>query len=177
MSAILTSSMPVARPKIHRMPASHARKPEPVLPKKMVRFSPYIVGGVIVLVLLAAIPPQPHHATHEDNIRKAAVVPGISIKPQDQDIVVIEPHKPAVEAKLAMIDTHALPNNATHLQTNEQLTDNSQGKTIILQGKNEAIIGQMARIPTENEQITEIKSASEVDNKAGRELLSIINKY
>lgn len=52
---------------------------------------------------------------------------------------------------------------------------NSQ--TIVLKGSEGAIIGQMARIPLENEQITEIKAVSDVDNHAGRELLSIISKY
>jgi hypothetical protein len=57
------------------------------------------------------------------------------------------------------------------------LNDASLGKTIVLQGQNDAIIGQMARIPASNEQIVEIKSPQDVDNSAGRELLSILNKY
>lgn len=51
------------------------------------------------------------------------------------------------------------------------------GKTFVLQGGSETIVGQMARIPAENEQITELKSVSDIDNDAGRELLSIISKY
>lgn len=50
-------------------------------------------------------------------------------------------------------------------------------KTIVLEGNNGTIVGQMARIPLENEQITEIKPLQDIDNVAGRELLSIINKY
>jgi hypothetical protein len=49
--------------------------------------------------------------------------------------------------------------------------------TILLRGQSEAIIGQMAKIPAENEPIVETKAVSKVDNNAGRELLSIISKY
>src|SRR5581483_9918244 len=49
--------------------------------------------------------------------------------------------------------------------------------TILLRGQSEAIIGQMAKIPAENEPVIETKAVSEVDNSAGRELLSIISKY
>lgn len=50
--------------------------------------------------------------------------------------------------------------------------------TITLQGDDaDKIVGQLVKIPAENEHITEIKSVSEIDNNAGRELLSIISKY
>ncbi|MDE3059962.1 MAG: hypothetical protein KGJ06_03010 [Pseudomonadota bacterium] len=52
-----------------------------------------------------------------------------------------------------------------------------QQKTIMLKGKSEFIVGQLAKIPTESEQITEIKPLSDIDNHAGHELLSIISKY
>ncbi len=48
---------------------------------------------------------------------------------------------------------------------------------IVITGDAGTIVGQMARIPAENEQVTEIKSPSEVDKETGRELLSIIGKY
>jgi len=51
------------------------------------------------------------------------------------------------------------------------------GQTMRFQDKDEVIIGRLARIPAQNEQITEIKPISEVDKDAGRELLSIISKY
>jgi hypothetical protein len=49
--------------------------------------------------------------------------------------------------------------------------------TILLRGRSEAIIGQMAKIPAENEPIIETQAVSAIDNNAARELLSIINKY
>lgn len=51
------------------------------------------------------------------------------------------------------------------------------GTTITLKDRSGTIVGQMARIPFENDQITEIKAINEVDNSGGRELLSIIGKY
>lgn len=50
-------------------------------------------------------------------------------------------------------------------------------RTIHIQGPSESIVGQLARIPSENGSIADIKTVSEVDNRAGRELLSIIGKY
>jgi hypothetical protein len=55
--------------------------------------------------------------------------------------------------------------------------EKSKDGTIVIVGQSGSIIGRLAKIPAQNEQITEIKPVSEVDNKAGRELLSIINKY
>ena len=49
--------------------------------------------------------------------------------------------------------------------------------TIALVDKSSGIIGQMAKIPAESEQIVEVKPTSEVDNNSARELLSIISKY
>lgn len=49
--------------------------------------------------------------------------------------------------------------------------------TIMLTDDSSTIIGQMAKIPLENEHITEIKAINDIDNGAGRELLSIISKY
>lgn len=50
--------------------------------------------------------------------------------------------------------------------------------TIVINGGDSGtIIGQMAKIPLESEHITEVKPASDVDKRAGRELFSIISKY
>jgi hypothetical protein len=54
---------------------------------------------------------------------------------------------------------------------------NDSSQTILIEGKTEAIVGQLARIPSENSSISDIKTVSEVDNRTGRELLSIISKY
>jgi hypothetical protein len=56
------------------------------------------------------------------------------------------------------------------------LTEKSSN-TILLQDKGSMIIGQMAKIPAENEHITEVKPGSDIDNNTGRELLSIVSKY
>ncbi len=147
---------------------------------------PYAIGGAIVLALLAAIPPQPHEASSSETVAKATLLPQISVTAKEQDAVIIEPAAPKVApaaktTTLAMNNAQALPPREVLAQlpapAADKMTDESKGKTINLQGKNESIVGQMARIPLENEQITEIKSVSDIDNSAGRELLSIINKY
>lgn len=184
MSAVLTSPMPVTRPKIHRMPAKVVRKPEPVLSKSLASYGPHLVGGAVVLALLAAIPPQPKMTESHEKVSQAEMLPKISVTPR-QDEAVAAPTETAPEAKieakeevksttLAMNNPHVVP-AAPVVQAPSAQVNGS--KTIVLQDKNDSIIGQMARIPLENEQITEIKSASDVDNSAGRELLSIINKY
>lgn len=186
MSAVLTSPMPGSRPKIHRLPAAHVRQVPASVPKNsslqaFINYSPYVAGAALVLALLAAIPAQPEE---QPIVHEAGVLPQISVTPQDEaalDALTIK----GVHTTMAMNNAVVLPPVAVVQPVMSQpvapvlaqITDDSRGKTIILQGQNEAIIGQMARIPLENEQITEIKSASEVDNSAGRELLSIINKY
>lgn len=49
--------------------------------------------------------------------------------------------------------------------------------TIVITGGAGTIVGQLARIPAQNEQITEVKPVTEVDKSAGPELLSIVSKY
>jgi len=53
------------------------------------------------------------------------------------------------------------------------------GKTIVLKNENDIIVGQMARISSPSAPIADVHSmsASGVDKRKGRELLSIINQY
>lgn len=50
-------------------------------------------------------------------------------------------------------------------------------KTIILSDQGGTIVGQMAKIPAQGEQGTEVTAVTAVDNRAARDLLSILNKY
>ena len=51
-------------------------------------------------------------------------------------------------------------------------------KTIILSSGNDVIIGQMSKIPPQPEQqVKDIKVVSDIDNRAGRDLLTIISQY
>ncbi len=52
-----------------------------------------------------------------------------------------------------------------------------QGQAIVITGNNGGIVGQMAKIPVQNEQIVEIKTVSGVDKRTGHDLLTIIGKY
>lgn len=171
MSAITATSTPVARPKVHRLPASHTRKPDPFFHKKVFSFAPYVLGGLVVFALLASIPPQNRKLTQSEPVRKASMLPQISVTSEKNTV-----SKP--EAKLALNNAQAMPSviiAPTSVVLNK--VADVKRETIILQGNKESIVGRMARIPMQNEPITEIKSFSEVDNSAGRELLSIINKY
>jgi len=165
------------------MPASHVRASAPVavpaVAKKVFTSAPYVLGGLVVLALLAAIPPQTHQEMMPEQTSKAAMLPQISVTPQADDAVVTGSAvaKTKTETTLAMNSAQTLPVLAVIPPKTANMTDGIIGKTIVLKGVNESIIGQMARIPLENEQITEIKSVSDIDNSAGRELLSIINKY
>lgn len=49
--------------------------------------------------------------------------------------------------------------------------------TIVIKDENSSIIGQMAKIPVQNQPITEVNTVSNVDKGGKQELLSIINKY
>jgi hypothetical protein len=49
--------------------------------------------------------------------------------------------------------------------------------TIVIEEGNQAIIGQMARIPTQNKTATDIRTVTSLDKEDGKELLSIVNKY
>ena len=50
-------------------------------------------------------------------------------------------------------------------------------KVITLHNNSDTIVGQMAKIPSQNESITEVKPANEVDKQGSRDLFSIVNKY
>jgi len=58
-------------------------------------------------------------------------------------------------------------------------SDVSAGKTIVLRNENDVIVGQMARISSPAAPVAEVHSmsASGVDRRKGRELLSIISQY
>lgn len=79
-----------------------------------------------------------------------------------------EPAIPDIYEPKAMTD--AAPAKAA-------LAPAASGQSIVIRGEHGGIIGQLARIPTQNQQMTEIKTISEIDNRAGRELLGIIGRY
>lgn len=50
-------------------------------------------------------------------------------------------------------------------------------KTIIINGKDGGIVGQVTHIQPAAAEVTGIKTMTEVDNRASRDLLSVVNKY
>jgi hypothetical protein len=53
----------------------------------------------------------------------------------------------------------------------------SRNDTLSFQDGRQGIVGQMAKIPAQNLPSIEVRTVTNVDNAAGRELLSIVNKY
>ena len=66
---------------------------------------------------------------------------------------------------------HALPQPAI-----PNFIENNN-KTIVFKGKEGGIVGQVTHIEPSSEQAGSIKTMSEVDNRANRDLLSVVNKY
>ena len=143
-----------SRPKIHRLPVSVVRKPSKV--KASAQRLGLAVTVLMVMSIAAAIGVQ-CYGVYQKSTPTVAMLPQISVGVQDG----------GVDASL-IGDAQAAGHGA--------LVDKSN-KIISLHGDSEYIIGQMAKIPAENEQITEIKAVNDIDNHAGRELLSIISKY
>ncbi len=48
---------------------------------------------------------------------------------------------------------------------------------VVIKDANQAIIGQMTRIPVPTQPSGDIKTVTHVDNASGKELLSIVNRY
>lgn len=65
---------------------------------------------------------------------------------------------------------------AIKISSSPEISDKTSA-TIVIKGQEGTIVGQMARIPAQNQPITEVKTVSNVDKSTGRELLSIVNKY
>jgi hypothetical protein len=152
-SASMTQTLHT-RPKVFRPPA--ALFAEPVASDDMPRSPlslvfPLGAGALLIAIFLIAI-------SHQSPAPKA-----LTAQNAGPDMTLAEPRiilsPPVAEAVTASLPVE------------------KQGKIIALQGQSGAIIGQMAKIPSENEQITEIRPVSEVDKNAGRELLSIVSKY
>lgn len=145
----------LSRPKIHRLPnLKPAPKPAPVSHwKAFIDNKPLVV----CVVLFALYFPVAHQ------INKAYAPAPV---PSPVPVASLTPPKPLSGDYQGVIsEAHAsgLPEDPN--------------KTIVLKGDNQVIVGRMAKIPAQSEQITEIKNISNVDNDAGRELLSIISKY
>lgn len=111
------------------------------------------------------------------NINNSMLIVGVAAA-VIASIVLLRQEKQEIITSEATDSPPALaPAAGGNLPDSLSLQRNANGKTIVIKDKKEIIIGQLAKIPAQNEQITEIKSMSEVDGNAGRELLAIISKY
>ncbi len=148
----------VSRPKIHRPPFVGSRKSQkkPMLPGFLVFW-----GGVLLALIVLSL-----SIKKEPVIKEATTLPPVAVVSNR----IAPPAEPAPVQSDSLIagaigDAQAAPSTG------------KPGTTIMLKDQSGAIVGQMARIPLENEQITEVKPINNVDNGGGRELLSIVGKY
>ena len=154
MSSITASSITISRPKVHRLPVN---KPA-ILPEKNISFKWLVVGTAIVGISAVMLFSKDQSIDNNKiNTSKAAIVPSISVSPQAG----------AVSDASIIGDAQAAIPVIAH-----------KGSGIIsLHNDSDHIVGQMAKIPVESEQITEVLPTNNIDNHAGRELLSILSKY
>ena len=146
MDSVITATVCVSRPKVHRLPKRDAN----VRAKKGQQVKFVAVGGAALLVAGVAI----LVFTPEKTLLSGRILPAISVGSQDASMI--------GDAQASVDGTiHAAKRN----------------KIITIHNDSEYIVGQMAKIPAENEQITEIKPINDIDSHAGKELLSIISKY
>lgn len=149
------------RPKICRLP--------PVAPQRVVtrrhraRQLLYTTVGLIVVAggIITSIPLINNNSSDH---KRVAVLPAIS-----------------VGAKDAGGDGNGLIGDAQASVGTINRRESGQDAIIALHNHKDYIVGQMAKIPVDSDQITEVKPDIEPDNKVdksmGRELLSIVNKF
>ena len=167
MSSITSPSVIVSRPKVHRLPASSARRSVNKLNKIN-----YVVGAVtIIAVGVAFLPFNKQVSNYSDKSPlPVATLPPISIHSQDAAV-----EEPSILRDATNALSHTIGDAQAAVGT---AAPSKKASTIIsLHNNSDYIVGQMTKIPVENEQITEIRPANDIDNHAGRELLSIISKY
>ncbi len=149
MMQSMTGEAPVysSKPKIHRLPAS------PPLPRKMRVLRAFLSmpldRKVFALCGFAGA------------MMLSAVFIQVAKTVSSGENAIVSPASAATFAHLS------------HGATSEKKPE----KSIVISDTDGAIVGQMAKIPAQNEQVTDIKTMTEVDNRAGRDLLSVINKY
>jgi|GEM_PF-3607436 len=159
MTGTITASSPLSKPKVHRLPASVLAKPpqKREFPKRAL----FWAGAFLTAAALSlSMPSQPV-------VTAATMLPAVAVVSN------------RIQGSHALINegTSMLPAAISDAQAAPALPLNDKGSTIMLRDHSSSIIGQMAKIPLENEHITEIKAINDIDNGAGRELLSIISKY
>jgi hypothetical protein len=166
-------TMSVSRPKVHRFPgAGPARKPK----KQRLPGFLFFWGAVLLaaLAMLSLSVPQ------EPVVKAATMLPAVAVV--SNRILPVGSSLPApVHEEVSSSGSSVLPAISDAQASTAPLpvytVPEKSGSTIVLKDKSGVIVGQMARIPLENEQITEIKAINDVDNGGNRELLSIVGKY
>jgi len=186
MSSATLATPSISRPKIHRLPAS-VPAPVPHVPEKAPLIPGFFAFWFIMIAGLAALLVSLNRETIIVAAKSIPAVAVISDKlPNDKALApeAVPAPAPAVKAPAPSADTSLLispgigdAQAATNMPIMASLQPDRSAKVISLTDNSGGIVGQMVKIPAENEQITEIKALRDIDNDAGRELLSIISKY
>ncbi len=80
-------------------------------------------------------------------------------------------------AEMTEMKTAIEPAQRVEQPQSQQAVVAKTADTIVIQGDNQAIIGQMARIPVYSKGSAEVQTVTNLDKEDGKELLSIVNRY
>lgn len=147
MQAYTHTSLPLSRPKIHRLPARAPRDYRHRILAAVLSYGNaaklgFTLSSLALVVVLSAL-------------MASRFIPADIL---NQEIIA----KTATAATVSVSATAVAESGAA----------DTQGKTIILKEKNGMIMGRMARISPASP-----SSVAEVDNRKGQELLSIVNRH
>jgi len=168
MSSITTATLPLAvsRPKVHRLPAGGRRKNQ-----KKALLPGFLLFWAAVLVMLIVVSLS---IKKEPVVKEATMLPAVAVV---SDRMPSEPVDTKTQGTSSILSVSVGDAQAAPTPVPVYTAPANSGDTIMLKDRSSMIVGQMARIPLNNDQITEVKPINTVDNGGGRELLSIVGKY
>ena len=172
MSTVISKPNYAVRPKVYRLPpAAPVRVTSPRQLKRST--ASFLFLSMALGAGMLAVNPMENFTFHDAGT--VTMLPTISIGA----------HETLVEDTSLIGEAHASIGTAAH--ANVPVAPNAPSPSIIsLRGHSDSIVGQITKIPLDNEQITEVKpdnapenkvSENKVDKPANRELLSIVSKY
>lgn len=112
----------------------------------------------------------------EPVIKAATMLPAVAVVSERLPVPASK-DKPVVNDTIGVLSGPIGEAQAAPTPVSTYTTPDNSDTTIRLKDDSSVIVGQMARIPIENGEITEVKRINTVDNGGGRELLSIVGKY
>ena len=157
--------MAISRPKVHKLPEAGRAKnrKKNSFPGFFLFFGVALIASMMVSVSMKK----------EPVVKAATLLPPVAVVSNRISPAPHEETDTSGVLSASIGDAQAAP-TAPPVYT---VATEGAGATITLKDQSNMIVGQMAKIPLENEQITEVKPINEVDNSGGHALLSIVGKY